>query len=203
MAEEKAEVRTLPVKLTAAEIRAHERAIPQLLTQIDTKKTELKAAAAEGAAHLKTLAREVSERREAAVSGIEQRPVPCTWRVRGDRRELVRDDTREVVEAVSLSAKEVMDRRQRKLFEESEAIQVEETLSQLVAFVGSFDGKVVSLAQVVEAFAEYRESALSVTLDKLAEAGRLVRMLDGWRVEVAPAPKDEPKPDEGQGEAAP
>lgn len=196
------ETRTLPVKLTAAEVRAHERTIPQLLAQIDAKTSEAATAAAGHKATIKALAKDVATRKEAAISGFEQRPVACFWRVRGDRRELVREDTREVVETHGLSAREIVDRRQRKLFEPTEAIQTEEVLTQLVAFVASFAGEKVAVGQVAEAFPEYREEALTVTLDKLAEAGRLVRLVDGWRTEVPPASKGEPKPAEGKEGAA-
>lgn len=190
--------RNLPVKLTAEELSTYRQVLPALLVQIDSREADIKAYVAEGKATLKLLQTEANAKRDACVSGQETRTVACQWRVNGDRRELVRLDTQEVVEVVGLTAQQVMEQRQRRLrFDSVDPIQDEAIRAQILHFCRSFEGKKVDLSQVVGAFPEYREEALRSTLGALVEEGHLEALLDGWRAKAESSPAKKSKKNKG------
>lgn len=102
------EMRKLPVVLTQEEIREAERRTAQLSQDYDTAEAEKKDATSAFTSRLKGLRTQMSEESKKAISGMEDRFVPCDWiviREDGVKR-LVRQDTGEQVEERTLSETE-------------------------------------------------------------------------------------------------
>lgn len=101
------ETRTLPCRLTDAEMDTRRRQVSLLLSKKLKLEAEAKDTAAEYKRQVKEIDGEIIDKNRAALAGAEQRPVRCQWIGRGAQRELIREDTGEVVEVEALTVDQV------------------------------------------------------------------------------------------------